>query len=196
MSALIDALVTERLVLRGVRADDAKRIAALADEYDIARMTTRIPHPYSIGDAEQWIAIVMSPESEELVCVIECNDEMIGCNGLMRTSAGASDPSAAILGFWIGKPYWGRGYATEAAQAVLRHAFDDWGVELVCADHFTDNPASARVIDKLGFRFKKPIEINSIARGGKADALHYVMDASNAKQQLWFRNNDEQSISR
>lgn len=196
VSAVRIEIATERLVLRALRVDDAERITALASEYDIARMTERIPHPYSIGDAEQWISTIVSPQSEELVCVIECGGETIGCIGLIRVPEGVFDNGVAILGYWIGKPYWGHGHATEAAQGVMRHAFHDWKVERICVDHFADNPASARVIEKLGFRYIKPVEVNSIARGGKVDALHYVMEAGEAEQQLWYRKNDERSLSK
>jgi RimJ/RimL family protein N-acetyltransferase len=133
-----------RLTYRPLSASDAGRIAALAGDWDVARMTSRIPHPYSLIDADLWIG---SLGDDEFVRGLENDGELIGAVGYI-----AADPDQAEIGYWIGKPWWGKGFATEAATALVDHCFDDGGFKTLTCGHFIDNPASARVIAKLGFR--------------------------------------------
>jgi RimJ/RimL family protein N-acetyltransferase len=135
---------SQRLTYRPLVAADAGRIAALAGEWDIARMTSRIPHPYSLIDADLWIA---SLETDEFVRGIELDGELIGAVGYIETGV-----RVAEIGYWIGKPWWGNGFATEAARMLLTHCFEEAGFRRLLCGHFIDNPASARVISKLGFR--------------------------------------------
>jgi RimJ/RimL family protein N-acetyltransferase len=133
-----------RLTYRPIEARDASRIAALAGDWDIARMTARIPHPYSLIDADLWIASI---GDDEFVRGVERDGELIGAVGYI-----ARDDAQAEIGYWIGRPWWGNGYATEAARTLMSHCFDDVGFKRLTCGHFYDNPASARVIAKLGFR--------------------------------------------
>jgi [ribosomal protein S5]-alanine N-acetyltransferase len=136
---------TARLRLRTVVHGDAARIAALAGDWDVASMTGRIPFPYSEEAANQWVDDLA--EQEE-VFGIEIDGELIGICGFTL-----EDNGDAELGYWIGKPYWGHGYATEAARAVMAHGFAKSGVRRFVCKHLDGNDASARVIRKLGFRF-------------------------------------------
>jgi len=133
-----------RLTYRPIEARDAGRIAALAGDWDVARMTGRIPHPYSLVDADLWIASI---GAEEFVRAVERNGELIGAVGYIYRG-----PRQAEIGYWIGKPWWGNGFATEAARTLVEHCFGDAGFQRLTCGHFVDNPASARVIAKLGFR--------------------------------------------
>lgn len=133
-----------RLTYRPIEARDAGRIAVLAGDWDIARMTARIPHPYTLVDADLWIASI---GDDELVRAVEHNGELIGAVGYIR-----ADQNQAEIGYWIGKPWWGNGYATEAARTLMDHCFNEAGFKRLTCGHFVDNPASARVIAKLGFR--------------------------------------------
>jgi ribosomal-protein-alanine N-acetyltransferase len=136
---------TARLRLRSVVDGDASRIAVLAGDWDVASMTGRIPYPYSEIAARQWINGV---EENEKVFGIECNAELIGICGFTTEPNGDAE-----LGYWIGKPYWGRGFATEAAKCVMDYGFRKVGIRGFVCKHLTGNPASARVIQKLGFRY-------------------------------------------
>ena len=136
---------TARLHLRAVTDADAKRIAALAGDWDIASMTGRIPYPYSEEDARHWVSGLA--EREE-VFGIEYAGELIGICGFTAHSSGDAE-----LGYWIGKSYWGQGFATEAAAAVMAHGFTRSGIKRFICKHLAENPASARVIQKLGFRY-------------------------------------------
>jgi [ribosomal protein S5]-alanine N-acetyltransferase len=135
---------SQRLTYRPIDARDAGRIAMFAGEWDVARMTSRIPHPYSLIDADLWIA---SLGSDEFVRAVERDGELIGAVGYIANLAGQAE-----IGYWIGKPWWGNGYATEAARTLMHHCFDKCGFKQLTCGHFVDNPASARVIKKLGFR--------------------------------------------
>jgi len=133
-----------RLTYRPIDARDASRIAVLAGDWDIARMTARIPHPYSLVDADQWIASI---GGDEFVRAVEHQGELIGAVGYIE-----HDREQAEIGYWIGKPWWGHGFATEAARTMMNHCFLEAGFKRLTCGHFIDNPASARVIRKLGFR--------------------------------------------
>ena len=140
-------LETERLTLRAPRLGDAKAIAQLANDRRIAENTTRIPHPYRLADAETFIAQV-NRDGDELAFLITLDDEPIGACGLAQLDGPAPD-----LGYWIGAPYWGNGYATEAARAEIDHAFTALGHDAVQAGARVTNPASRRVLEKCGFQW-------------------------------------------
>jgi RimJ/RimL family protein N-acetyltransferase len=140
-------LATERLILRAPRLEDAKAIARLAHERRIAENTTRIPHPYRLADAEAFIEAVNKPGGE-MAWLITLDDEPVGACGLAQQGGPAPD-----LGYWVGAPYWGNGYATEAARAVIDHAFADLGHEAVQAGARVTNPTSRRVLEKCGFQW-------------------------------------------
>jgi RimJ/RimL family protein N-acetyltransferase len=140
-------LETERLVLRAPRPEDAKAIARLANDRRIAENTTRIPHPYRLADAEAFIAAV-NASGGELAFLITLDDEPIGGCGLAQLAGPAPD-----LGYWLGVPHWGNGYATEAARAVIDHAFGTLGYEGLQAGARCTNPASRRVLEKCAFQW-------------------------------------------
>jgi RimJ/RimL family protein N-acetyltransferase len=140
-------LATERLVLRAPRHEDAKAIAHLANDRRIAENTTRIPHPYQVTDATSFIAEVNRTDGE-FAWLITLDEAPIGACGLAQLDGPAPD-----LGYWLGAPYWGNGYATEAARAVIDHAFTELGHEVLQAGARVTNPASRRVLEKCGFQW-------------------------------------------
>jgi RimJ/RimL family protein N-acetyltransferase len=139
-------LETERLVLRAPRPDDAEALAHLINDRRIAVNTARIPYPYSVADAEQFIAAVNRPEGE-VAFLITLDDALIGGCGVAQSDSGPE------LGYWVGVPFWGRGFATEAARAVIDHAFGSLGHEVLEAGARVSNPASRRVLEKCGFQW-------------------------------------------
>lgn len=156
---------TKRLVLRPLQRSDAKRIAELAGDWDVARMTARIPFPYAEVQALEWIEGLYEGE---VVRAIEHEGTLVGLVGYMP-----QDKGAAEIGYWIGKPYWGHGYATEAAQAMMRHCFGEVRLSRLTCCHFADNPASERVIAKLGFRRTGMCKAYSEARQAEAATVRY-----------------------
>ena len=143
----IPVLETERLVLRAPRLEDAEAIARLASDRRIAENTTRIPHPYRLADAEAFITHANNADGE-LALLITVDDEPIGACGLAQLEGPAPD-----LGYWLGAPYWGSGYATEAARALIDHAFTALRLEALQAGARVTNPASRRVLEKCGFQW-------------------------------------------
>ncbi|MCI2424905.1 GNAT family N-acetyltransferase [Candidatus Acetothermia bacterium] len=143
-------IVTERLLLRPFELSDAPDVQRLAGDKAIADTTLNIPHPYEDGMAEEWI-LTHQPKFEagELVnfaIVLRTTGKLIGAIGL----AIVRRFERAELGYWIGKPYWNNGYCTEAGRAVLRYSFSVLKLNRVHASHLTRNPASGRVMQKIG----------------------------------------------
>ncbi len=139
-------LETTRLLLRGPRRDDATAIAALANERRVAENTARLPHPYRIEDAEQFIAEA-NTRTGDACFVVTLDAAPIGiCSVEQR-------PDGAELGYWLGVPYWGRGFATEAARAVVDYAFGELEHEALQSGARISNPASRRVLEKCGFQW-------------------------------------------
>ncbi|HEX5725958.1 MAG TPA: GNAT family N-acetyltransferase, partial [Longimicrobiaceae bacterium] len=145
-------LHTERLVLRPFTPDDAPDVHRLVAEREIAATTLNIPHPYLDGMAAEWISRHPGDfeRGEGAVFAVTLRDggELAGAVGFTV----ARVHRQAELGYWIGRPYWGRGYATEAARAALRWAFAALDLHRVVAHHMTRNPASGAVLRKLGMR--------------------------------------------
>jgi len=138
-------LETQRLILRAPRFEDAKRVAALVNDRRIAENTARIPHPYGIADAKEWIGAVVSQSAETYLITV--GGEAIGACGLDLRDG------VPELGYWLGVPFWGNGYATEAARALIDHAFADLGHVVLTAGARVSNPASRRVLEKCGFQW-------------------------------------------
>jgi RimJ/RimL family protein N-acetyltransferase len=162
----VPRIETRRLVLRALGAADIEPIATLANDIDIARMTTRMPHPYGRADAEAFVARAQTIDpAREAVFVIEREgDGMVGMLGLHPH--GALGPE---IGYWVGRPFWGQGIASEAASAAMTWAGRDWGRRVASAGYFADNPASGRVLERAGFLHTGEVQHrHSIARGEAA----------------------------
>ena len=164
-------IAATRLRLRPLAPDDAARLAALADDLDVARQTAALPHPYTLDDARSFIAAQGDPPRGAVNFAVELAGEgLIGVMGF-RPEPGSPWPE---FGYWLGRPYWGAGLATEAAAAALAWAHGR-GRRAVTAGHFTDNPASGRVLEKAGFLYtgvRRPDR--SLARAEPSEAREMV----------------------
>lgn len=147
---------TRRLTLRAPEPQDAPRLAALCNEFDIARMTSRMPWPYGLEDAEAFIARqALVDHRSEAAFLIEHDDEgVIGGLGFNPVEGGHTE-----VGYWVGKPWWGRGVASEALAGAMTWAGRTWRKRVVAAGHFSDNPASGRVLCRAGFLYTGRIEL-------------------------------------
>ena len=143
----IPVLETERLALRAPRLEDAKAVAQLANDRRIAENTARIPHPYSLVDAEKFIASVNELDGE-IAFLITRENVVLGAVGIALPEREPPE-----IGYWLGVKFWGHGYATEAVHAVIDHAFADLECEAVAAGARVTNPASRRVLEKCGFQW-------------------------------------------
>lgn len=163
---------TRRLVLRAPRQEDAPRLAALANDIDVARMTLRMPHPYAVADAEGFVASIQGQDPRRgATFLIEHEDHgPVGVIGLFEDG----DP-VPETGYWIGRPFWGRGFATEALEGALVWASRHWKRRAMVAGHFTDNPASGRVLEKAGFLYTGEVRQSfSRARNAPTDIRRMV----------------------
>jgi [ribosomal protein S5]-alanine N-acetyltransferase len=165
---------TQRLLLRLPVQGDAGRIALLAGDYDVASMTGTIPHPYTEAMAGEWIASLRAG-AEGVAFGIDLWGDLIGCVGYR-----ALDRAHAEMGYWLGKPYWGNGYATEAARELILYVFQKESFAYLTVGHFKENPASARVIAKLGFEPSGEVLRECAARGSKARCLTYRLTRERA----------------
>src|SRR5215467_12644370 len=120
----IPVLETERLALRAPRLEDAKAVAMLANDRRIAENTARLPHPYRLADAETFVAAANA--GDDITFLITLSDGTVA--GACGISVEEGPPE---LGYWLGMPFWGQGFATEAVRAVIDYAFADGGHEVL-----------------------------------------------------------------
>jgi len=143
-------LETERLRLRPYNEDDVAELVPLIGVREVAATTLRIPYPYSDEDARGFLVIAQDPDKIWLAITLRSDGRQIGGIGL-RVDA---HHQHAELGYWLGVPYWGKGYATEAGREMLRFGFCDLGLHRIFASHFKHNPASGNILRKLGMRYE------------------------------------------
>ncbi|HPN06004.1 MAG TPA: GNAT family N-acetyltransferase [Hyphomonadaceae bacterium] len=166
---------TQRLALRRYEGADAARVAYLAGDYDVARMCGRVPHPYPIAAAYSFFDMLARSEAsgaEHAFAVTLPIDGVIGACGLSRIGEAGSETWE--LGYWYGMPYWGLGYASEAARALMEWGRDQLGAKVFVAGHFADNPASGNVLRKLGFVETGTEDLFGLARQRTSPATRYV----------------------
>lgn len=163
-----EELKTERLLLRPLQTDDAERLAALANNWNVARMLARMPFPYTLDMAHQWIGkqTALRADGEEFTYAVDLDGDAVGACGLQSHADGTHE-----LGYWIGEPWWNRGLASEAAAAVLAAAIERFGAATVISGHFAENHASGRVLTKLGFRYTGEEQRWCLARQEKVHCL-------------------------
>jgi [ribosomal protein S5]-alanine N-acetyltransferase len=150
----LPSLQTGRLLLRPYTVNDAPDLVRLAGAREVAATTLRIPHPYREQDAIEFISSFQAEAeigtSARFAITLRDNGVLVGGIGLRIELP----HQHAELGYWIGVPYWGRGYATEAARAVVTDAFETRGLRRIFASCLTTNPASARVLEKIGMKYE------------------------------------------
>jgi 8-oxo-dGTP diphosphatase len=142
-------LETERLILRPFTPDDAPAIAPLANEWEVVRYTAGMPHPYTEESARSWIA--RRGEDDEISWAItrRTDGALIGGFGIEPEL----QQRQVVVGYWLGKPFWGQGLASEALAAVLDYAFASFDIDQASATVVPVNGASLRVLEKAGFRY-------------------------------------------
>lgn len=165
---------SQRLFLRPIWTEDAGAIHAGMSEA-VARNLARVPWPYGPADAECFAGQVQDARFPELLITrpdTAGGPQVLGCIGLIAPPDGSAD---AELGYWLAECHWGAGYASEAGQAML-HIARAIGHRRIVAHHFCDNPASGRVLARLGFRPTGRAALSSAARGGTVAAVRLALD--------------------
>lgn len=171
---------TERLRLRALRMNDAPAVARFAGDPQVARMILRAPVPYLVCAAEGWIMTLKAraPLGEDYVFAVDLPGEgLIGTIGAHRRDDGFE------VGYWFGQPYWGHGFASEALEGFVAEART---LGALHAGHFSDNPASGRVLQKNGFAYTgETEEAYSLGRGARAliKRMRYAPQARATKAQ-------------
>jgi RimJ/RimL family protein N-acetyltransferase len=170
---------TERLLLRPGWAEDAPALAATIADERIVRNLATAPWPYRLRDAEAYLAQPRNPLLPSFLVFERTDGEprLVGSCGLARRASGAVE-----LGYWIARPFWGRGFATEASSALVDIA-RALRLPRLEASHFIDNPASGRVLEKLGFEALGIIALRlSCARNEEAPARMFRLELEPAQQ--------------
>lgn len=166
-------ILTDRLVLRPFRETDAAAVARLCGDREIASTTLLIPHPYALGDAEGWIATHAASfgagRGVDFAVSLRTTGELVGAVGLRIEP----EHGRAEIGYWIGRAHWGLGYASEAGKGALRYAFELRGLNRVYAYHFARNPASGRVMEKMGMRREGIMRRHVLKWGEYEDCVLY-----------------------
>ncbi|MFF2091068.1 GNAT family N-acetyltransferase [Paenibacillus sp. NPDC058174] len=180
---MLPTLETDRLILRPFELSDASEVQRLAGHIEIAQMTLSIPHPYPDGGAEIWIRSSKNNSREgngfPFAVVTKDEDKLIGC-----ISLNLSKPHRkAELGYWLGKPYWGQGYSTEAARRVLSFGFQELGLNKIYAIAMVKNPASANVMKKLGMKWEGELKEHILKWDVFEDIVYYGIRKSEYESQ-------------
>jgi ribosomal-protein-alanine N-acetyltransferase len=143
-------LETQRLRIRPYREADIPELLPLIGTREVAATTLRIAHPYTAKDARAFLELAKELDKLWLAITLRADGRQIGGIGLRLEL----QHQHAELGYWLGVPFWDQGYATEAAREVLRYGFEDLALHRIFASHFRHNPASGKILKKLGMRYE------------------------------------------
>ncbi|TVQ53686.1 MAG: N-acetyltransferase [Phycisphaerales bacterium] len=169
----IPVLLGKRIKLRGFVLGDARNVQLLAGDERIAATTLNIPHPYPDGAAEGWIGTheteFSSGEGVTWAVTLRDTGALIGAIGLSINR----EHNRATMGYWIAVPYWNQGYGTEAARLVLQYGFEVRRLRRIDAEHFAGNPASGRLMRKIGMTHEGTLRQHLVKWGRVDDAEYY-----------------------
>jgi RimJ/RimL family protein N-acetyltransferase len=168
-------LRTERLTLRAPVDEDLPALVPLIGDYEVAKYLTVVPHPYRFEDAQGWLAFTRHARArgDDHSFAIFSASSFVGVCSIGRQHGRFN------LGYWLGRPYWGFGYATEAAARVVQFAFEELGEDALASGYHFDNPGSGRVLEKLGFE------------PAGSDLVHVVSrDATVVCNRVWLARED------
>ena len=160
---------TSRLILRPLTEVDLPAIAAALANFNVSRNTGRIPHPYTLADAEDYFAWLKTLAPGSLSLSIQEKAGRIAIGGIGYQLVGAE--TIPEFGYWLAEDMWGKGYGFEAAAAMTHHALTIGGHGKLKASYHIGNEASRRILARLGFRELGLTQTYSQARGGKVDTM-------------------------
>jgi RimJ/RimL family protein N-acetyltransferase len=169
-----ESLRTRRLVLTPVAVRHARALHALINDWEVVKTLAVLPWPVPLAAVESFAASQERSEGGEDAFAVLLDGAPIGTCGIKRPGSGRPPRKMPRLGYWIGRPHWGQGYATEAVAAIVGHAFERFDADVVGAGVFVDNPASRRVLEKLGFTRVGGYPVGCAARGERVvvDNMH------------------------
>ena len=163
------------ILLRPWREADAAACAVLADDEGVAaNLRDVFPHPYTEQDARDFIALCLAADPEEaLFCAVAVDGAFAGSVSLTRGADVAC--KSAELGYWFGRPFWGKGVATEAVRQMCARGFGEWDIVRIFAEPFSHNCASCRVLEKNGFTHEGTKHLSVYKRGKLLDSEMYAL---------------------
>ncbi|MCC6906400.1 MAG: GNAT family N-acetyltransferase [Phycisphaerales bacterium] len=166
---------TQRLTLRPFAAEDAPAVYEYARHKQVAATTATIPHPYTMQDAVEWIEAVagnvVGGSTFNFAIVVRDSAALIGAIDLRLEP----DNQLADIGYAIHPDCWNRGYVTEAASAIVEYGFETLGLNRIHAHHLASNPASGRVMEKIGMRREGVMRQRICKWGELIDVVHYAI---------------------
>ncbi len=158
-----------QLRFRRLEVSDIPALVQLAGDNEVARWTASVPHPFSESDAKAYVARAQAENRVVFAVETGADSRLVGC---LRIDA---EDGIGEVGYWIGRPYWGRGYATEAAKRAIRFAFEDLGLDALEAEVMQGNAASDRVLEKVGFE-NRGAAIGAVGRCDGVPTLMYRLE--------------------
>jgi len=165
---------TQRLILRAPMLSDTQDVVRILNDFDVAKNLVQVPVPFTeelfrarLGEIERDR---QTGEAFHFAVTRAMDGAFIGACGVERLEDGVWE-----FGYWYGRPYWRQGYATEAARAVMRFAFGDLGAMMLTAGWFLDNPASGRVLEKLGFVASGTMQRHCVSRGAEVTSNRMLL---------------------
>jgi RimJ/RimL family protein N-acetyltransferase len=167
------ALQTGRLLLRRPDARDVGPIVAIVGDWEVVRRLARVPHPYREADAHFFLDTIV-PNEWTWAITLRDSGELVGMVGLTPEVV----PDTAELGYYVSRDHWGKGIATEAAGSVVHYGIQSLGLRRITSGHFVDNPASGRVLRKLGFVEIGRSERSCLAIGSTLPSIEVLLEVS------------------
>lgn len=162
-------IVLERSVLRAWSMDDAPALPKYANNRNVSRcLRDRFPHPYTVDDANEFLQRTTVIQPPINLC-LEVNREVAG--GIGIELGHDVHRFTGQFGYWLGEPFWGRGIMTEAVGAFIDYCFDRFQLRRIYAEAFSNNPASARVLEKNGFVLEGIMKNHVCKDGHMLDSL-------------------------
>lgn len=161
---------TERLVLRAPCPEDLDSCVTLLGDYEVAKMLSRVPYPYDLEGGRAYLARSVErwqdvAGADEVGFHVDHDGEMIGGMGFKKLQ------ETPEIGYWLGRPYWGRGFMSEAVEAAVTWLFRNTDHECLAGEAMTENAGSLKVLEKLGFRLVGEVGCASVSRGATVPAL-------------------------
>ena len=161
--------------IRGWRPEDKSALAALLNNQNIQNnLRDGLPYPYTVNDAEEYIAAMRSADqAKTFAFAIEADDALVGSIGVFR--GGNIHFRTAEMGYYIGEPYWGRGFGTSAVRQTCTYVFEHTDIIRIFAEPFAYNAASCRVLEKAGFQMEGILRSNAVKNGNILDMKLYAL---------------------
>jgi len=164
------SLKTERLQLRAPVPADLERCAELLGDYEVAKMLSRVPYPYDLDAGRIYLARSVerwrnAAAADELGLHIDHDGQMIGGMGFKKLQA------TPEIGYWLGRPFWGKGFMSEAVGAAVTWLFRNTDHDRLAGEAMLENSGSLKVLEKLGFKLVGEVGCQSASRGATVPAL-------------------------